>query len=93
VRMTKSYGTWPRRTIERAISILRLIRITQAAKDVELRSPARECPECHGPVDLVVLPGGMCGSCWSREIIAAWQVPSSNFAMVEGNRRNGHHRR
>lgn len=74
MRTTKAYGVWRRKTIERAISILALIRITRAAEDVELRSPARECPQCHKAVEVVVLPGGMCATCWSHEVIAAWQV-------------------
>ena len=52
---------WTRRTIEQAISLSRLIQITRAARDVELRSPAKQCPGCGELVELVVIPGGKCG--------------------------------
>jgi hypothetical protein len=83
VRTTKAYAVWRRKTIERAISVLGLIQITRAAKDVELRSPARECPRCHKAVEVVVLPGDMCASCWSQKVIAAWQVLPANLRMAE----------
>lgn len=83
MRTTNSYGIWRRKTIERAISILGLIRITRAAKDVELRSPAQECPECHEETEVLVRPGGLCGTCWSREVIGAWRVMPLNIRVAE----------
>jgi len=74
VKASRLYGYWQRKTVERAISTLDLIRITRAARDVELRSPARECPQCHEPAEVVVLPGERCATCWSRKVIAEWQV-------------------
>ena len=56
---------WAQTTIDRAISLRRLIQITRAARDVELRSPAKQCPECGESVDLIVIPSEVCGSCWS----------------------------
>ena len=73
---------WTRRTIEQAISLSRLIQITRAARDVELRSPAKQCPECGELVELVVIPGGKCGSCWSKQVIASWQVMPTELAVV-----------
>lgn len=68
------FGHWERTTIDRAIAIKRLIRITRSHADVELRSPARICPECRQPVEVVVVPGQNCASCWSRKVIGSWQV-------------------
>lgn len=82
MKARKLYGNWRKETIERAISILRLIRITQAAREVELHSPPKECPECHEMVEVVVLPAEMCGTCWSRKVIGAWQILPVEFATV-----------
>jgi hypothetical protein len=97
VRTTKSYGIWRRKSIERAISILGMIRITRAAGDVELRSPAQECPECHEPTEVLVRPEGLCGTCWSRKVIGAWRVMPLSFRLAENvilpNRRRPRGRR
>lgn len=61
-------------TIEAAISVVRLIRIMKVAADVELRLPSRECPECKSETELMVVPEGLCGECWSRKAIAEWKV-------------------
>jgi hypothetical protein len=82
VRTTKVYGNWRRATIQRAISVLSLIRITRAAKNVELRSPARKCPHCHEAVEVIVMPGGMCATCWSQEVISAWRVLPEDLRMT-----------
>lgn len=86
MKTTRLYGSWRKATIQRAISILGLIQITRMAKEVELRSPARKCPHCHEEVEVVVLPGGMCATCWSREVIAAWQVLPGDLAMAPSTR-------
>ena len=82
MKTKQSYGNWRRETIERAISISGLIRITGAAGEVELHSPAKECPECHEMVEVTVLPTKMCGTCWSRKVIGAWQIPPGEFARM-----------
>jgi hypothetical protein len=83
VRTTTSYGIWRRKTIERAISIWGLIRITRVAGDVEFRSPAQECLECHERTEVLVKPEGLCGTCWSRKVIGAWQVTPLSFRVAE----------
>jgi ribosomal protein L32 len=87
VRTTKQYQVWRRRTIDRAISILGLIRITRAGKDGELHSPARVCPECRKELDVVVLPERVCATCWSQNVIAAWRVPPVDLRVVPNGRR------
>ncbi len=76
------FGNWAKETVMRAISILGLIRITRAAREVELRSPARECPECHEMVEVMVLPASVCATCWSRKVIGSWQVLPLSTAEV-----------
>jgi len=78
---SKSLG-WTRRTIDRAISLWGLIQATRAAREVELRSPAKRCPECGELVEVVVIPGDVCGSCWSRHVIANWRVTPARRAVV-----------
>ena len=85
MRTMKRYSVWRRKTIERAVSILRLIQITRAPKDVELRSLVRECPECHRPVEVIVLPERVCSECWSRRVIAAWRVLPVRVGMARRN--------
>jgi hypothetical protein len=68
MRRSRLFRHWYRETVKRAISILGLIRITRAGREVELRSPARQCPECHEMVDVVVLPASVCATCWSRKV-------------------------
>ena len=80
-RMPKSI-TWTRRTIDRAISLWGLIQITRAAREVELCSPAKRCSECGEFVEVVVIPGDMCGSCWSKKVIATWRVLPTDAAVV-----------
>lgn len=50
-------AVWPQRTIDRAISLWTLIQITRAAREVELRSPSKRCPECGELVGVVVIGG------------------------------------
>ena|SRR5208282_6212825 len=69
-----SVEVWNGETIETAIAVLRLIRMTHAAGEVELHSPAQECVQCHKPAEVLVAPEGMCGECWSQKAIAAWRV-------------------
>lgn len=57
-----------------AISVLKLIRITKLAREVELRSPARECPGCQQMLEVVVLPASVCATCWPPRVFGAWQV-------------------
>ena len=71
---------WKRATIDSALSIFRLIRLTNASGTVELRSPAKLCPECHKRAEVLVLPTHLCGDCWSRKIIASWRVPPMRLA-------------
>jgi hypothetical protein len=71
---------WKRATIDSALSIFRLIRLTKVPGTVELRSPAKPCPECHKRAEVLVLPTRLCGDCWSRKIIASWRVPSMRLA-------------
>jgi len=85
MRRMVSPGVWKQRTIEVAISVLRLMRIMNAAGDVELRSPARECPECKGRTEVLVVPEGLCSECWSRNAIAGWKVMSLSEAPVRVN--------
>jgi hypothetical protein len=66
---------WKRATIDSALSIFKLIRLTNASGTVELRSPAELCPECHNRAEVLVLPTRLCADCWSRKIIASWRVP------------------
>jgi len=33
-------------------------------------------------VELVVIPGGKCGRCWSKQVIASWQVMPAELAVV-----------
>ena len=73
---------WAQTTIDRAISLRRLIQITRAARDVELRSPAKQCPECGESVELIVIPSELCGSCWSNRVIANWRVVPEKMAVV-----------
>ena len=69
-----SAEVWKRNTVEFAISVKRLLQVMHAEGEVELRSPARECPGCGKRAEVVVLPGGLCGDCWSRKAIATWKV-------------------
>lgn len=73
---------WTRRTIDGAISLRRLIQITRRAREVELRSPAKRCPGCGGRAQVVVIPGDLCGSCWSKQVIANWRVVPAKMAVV-----------
>jgi hypothetical protein len=77
MRTMVSAETWKRKTIEFAISVLRLIQLMNAVGEVELRSPGRECPGCGKAAEVLVVPAGLCGDCWSRKAIAAWKVPVS----------------
>ena len=69
-----SAEVWKRNTVEFAISVKRLLQVMHAEGEVELRSPARECPGCGKRAEVVVLPEGLCGDCWSKKAIAAWKV-------------------
>jgi len=82
VRTSAKSLKWTRETIDRAISLRGLIQITREARDVELRSPAKHCPECGELVELVVIPGELCGSCWSKQVIANWRVLPAEVAIV-----------
>ena len=46
MRSVVSAEVWKRKTVQFAISMMRLIQLMNAVAEVELRSPARECPEC-----------------------------------------------
>ncbi|MGB7434967.1 MAG: hypothetical protein WBW49_06055, partial [Candidatus Acidiferrum sp.] len=74
--------TWKQKTIDTAISLLRVMRLMNMDGDVELRSPAKECPECGKTAEVLVMPEGTCGDCWSRKAIAAWKVLPQRFAEV-----------
>jgi hypothetical protein len=78
-------GKWTQRTIEAALSVLRLMRIMHAAGDVELRLPARECPACKRETEVFVVPESLCSDCWSRNAIAAWKV-MPRFLAGNGDR-------
>jgi len=69
-----SEKVWKRKTVESAISVKRLLQVMHADGEVELRSPARECPGCGKRAEVVVLPQGLCGDCWSKNAIATWKV-------------------
>jgi len=74
---------WKQKTVQYAISILRLMRLMNAEGDVELRRPAQKCPGCEKDAEVLVVPGGLCGDCWSKQAIAAWKVLPLSFARVE----------
>jgi hypothetical protein len=82
MRTLTSAEVWKEKTIEFAISVLRLMRLMNAVGEVELRSPARECPGCGKAAEVMVAPEGLCGDCWSRKAIAAWKVLPLSFAAV-----------
>jgi len=65
---------WKQRTVRTAISIFRLMRLLNASGDVELRFPPRRCPQCGKLGEVLVVPEGVCGDCWSRHAIAGWRV-------------------
>jgi hypothetical protein len=90
---TGQVAVWKARTVQYAISILRLMRLMNAEGDVELRRPARKCPECGKDAEVWVVPQGLCGSCWSREAIAAWRVLPLSFAAVRVSEGRGRMRR
>lgn len=87
MRTCCSTSNWKEKTIEGAISVLRLIRIMKLGAEVELRSPARKCPECKGETEVLVMPEGLCGECWSRRAIAAWRVKPGSY--MRRSRRRG----
>ncbi len=75
--MSKIIATevWKRKTVQFAISLMRLIQVMQAVAEVELRAPAHACPACGRRAEVIVLPNRLCGECWSRNAIAEWKVP------------------
>lgn len=81
MRTILSAEKWTRKTIDFAISVLRLIRLMNVVGEVELRSPGRECPGCGKVAEVLVVPQELCGDCWSRAAIATRRVPLS-FASV-----------
>jgi hypothetical protein len=83
VDRTRKSARWPRRTIDRAISLWGRIQITRAERDVELRTPPKRCPECQELVHVMVVLGNACRSCWSRELIGNWRVlPALKMAVA-----------
>ena len=78
-----SAQVWKQETVAFAISVRRLIYLMNAAGDVELRSPARECPECGKPAEVVVVPEELCADCWSKKAIAAWKVLPAKAAVAQ----------
>jgi len=78
-----SAQVWKQETVAFAISVRRLIHLMNAAGDVELRSPARECPECGKPAEVVVVPEELCADCWSKKAIAAWRVLPAKAAVAQ----------
>jgi hypothetical protein len=83
MRTMVSAETWKRKTVAFAVSVRRLMQLMNVAGDVELRSPARQCPGCGKPAEVVVVPGELCGDCWSRKAIAAWKVVPARTAIPE----------
>ena len=79
---------WKRRTIEMAVSVLRLMQIMKAAGDVELRQPAQECPGCKKETEVWVVPEGLCGDCWARNAIVKWKVRPASCLRETGNGTN-----
>jgi hypothetical protein len=85
MRRVVSAEVWKRKTVQFAISVMRLIQLMNAVAEVELRWPARECPGCKQVTEVVVVPEGLCGNCWSKKAIAAWKVLPLGFATVRVN--------
>jgi len=79
---------WEQKTVEFAISVTWLMRLMNATGDVELHSPAREFPGCGGAEEVLVVPEGLCGDCWSRKAIAAWRVMPMSFEGLRIGNRN-----
>ena len=90
---TASVAVWKQKTVKYAISILRLMRLMNAEGDVELRRPARKCPGCGRDAEVLVVPDGLCGDCWSKRAIAAWRVLPLSFATVRVGEGRGRMRR
>jgi hypothetical protein len=86
---TAPIAGWKQKTVEYAISLLRLMRLMNAEGDVELRRPAKKCPECGQRAEVLVVPGGLCGDCWSKQAIAAWRVLPLSFATVRVSEERG----
>lgn len=82
MRRIVSAEVWKRKTVAFAISVRRLMQLMKATGDVELRSPARECPGCRKPAEVVVVPGDLCGDCWSKKAIATWKVLPAKTAIA-----------
>jgi len=80
--MSKSIAVeiWKRKTVQFAISLMRLIQVMHVAGEVELRAPARRCPARGKHTEVIVIPTGLCGDCWSHQAIAAWRVPEARQA-------------
>jgi len=74
---------WQRKTIDFAISVMRLIHLMRCRDEVELRSPARICPSCKNQTEVIVVPSGLCGDCWSKQAIAAWKVGPTRAAAAD----------
>jgi hypothetical protein len=83
MRSMVSAEVWKRKTVAFAISVHRLMQLMNATGEVELRSPARECPGCGSPAEVVVVPGELCGDCWSRRAIASWKVLPAKTMIPE----------
>jgi hypothetical protein len=83
MRKMISAEVWKRNAVAFAISVRRLMQLMNAAGDVELRSPAWECPGCGSPAEVVVVPAEWCGDCWSRRAIASWKVLPVKNAIPE----------
>jgi hypothetical protein len=66
---------WSQRTIKLALSLFELRKLTRSEGLAELRSPAELCPRCHRRSEVIVHPDGICGSCWSKRLIAGWKIP------------------
>ena len=75
MRKTLANEVWKRKTVQFAISLLRLIQVMQAVAEVELRAPAPLCPVFGKRAEVIVLPEELCGECWSRNAIAQWKIP------------------
>ena len=78
-----SAQVWKQKTVAFAISVRRLMLLMNAVGDVELCSPARECPECRKPAEVVVVPQELCADCWSKKAIAAWKVLPAKAAVAQ----------
>ena len=65
---------WTQKIVDQVLLLEKLKKITRAKVSVDVYSPAKPCQRCKRRHQVLVSPGLLCSTCWSKAVIRDWDA-------------------